>query len=409
MYYSLAVPSGTELKFPSKISSKLQLFSHCGHAPDCTLVFVPLVTETFDSQLPQILINDDLQWRCIIQLTGETHLKNLQHKHQQKRVLPCDNRMLNILPVSKIRSATDKSEPDSKELPTCAACLSRLDTSTTGLKLLTCSDIYHECCIAVNSTRGICPVCNLINSPQSHISCKQCGSEEDCWICLICGVVGCGRYKGGHAYDHFEQTQHAFVLQPSSRCIWDYREDRYVHRIQDQVVEDASAITPWEQDDFTNAQLDSQRLYYESKIKSVAKLHDAELARIRALNEENAAGFREAMKENVNRLHALSESKLILTKKLENLMHENDVLKKDLETEKSLSEALTAKIRLLEDQVKESGSYNSELQEQILDLMKHFDTLQLVQDSGNNPDIVQGRIVLSKAPSQKPKKTSGKR
>ena len=29
---------------------------------------------------------------------------------------------------------------------------------------------------------------------------------QDVWICLICGHVGCGRYREGHAVDHWRAS-----------------------------------------------------------------------------------------------------------------------------------------------------------------------------------------------------------
>ena len=50
-------------------------------------------------------------------------------------------------------------------------------------------------------------------------------------ICLICGHVGCGRYKGGHAYDHFKGSQHCYALELETQRVWDYVGDNYVHRL----------------------------------------------------------------------------------------------------------------------------------------------------------------------------------
>ena len=34
--------------------------------------------------------------------------------------------------------------------------------------------------------------------------CEECATEESPWICVFCGVVGCGRYVNAHAKKHFE-------------------------------------------------------------------------------------------------------------------------------------------------------------------------------------------------------------
>lgn len=54
---------------------------------------------------------------------------------------------------------------------------------------------------------------------------------KNLWICLICGHVGCGRYVRGHAYDHFQLTQHTYSMQMGNNRVWDYAADNYVHRL----------------------------------------------------------------------------------------------------------------------------------------------------------------------------------
>jgi BRCA1-associated protein len=54
-----------------------------------------------------------------------------------------------------------------------------------------------------------------------------CGQSESLWICLICGHIGCGRYKGGHANNHWQETQHTYALELESQRVWDYAGDKY--------------------------------------------------------------------------------------------------------------------------------------------------------------------------------------
>jgi BRCA1-associated protein len=42
--------------------------------------------------------------------------------------------------------------------------------------------------------------------PAVSSQCDVCDVEDNLWICLICGAVGCGRYRGGHAAKHFQDT-----------------------------------------------------------------------------------------------------------------------------------------------------------------------------------------------------------
>ncbi|KAI0011532.1 hypothetical protein F4779DRAFT_573121 [Xylariaceae sp. FL0662B] len=154
--------------------------------------------------------------------------------------------------------------PNLVELPTCPVCLERMD-DTTGLLTIPCQHVFHCSCLQKWKGSG-CPVCrhtnptlssngngtNLYSSSSSshpttpydpgnpftqpfgsHVSnlCSVCDSPDDLWICLICGNVGCGRYKGGHAKEHWKDTAHTFSLELDTQHVWDYAGDMWVHRL----------------------------------------------------------------------------------------------------------------------------------------------------------------------------------
>ena len=50
-------------------------------------------------------------------------------------------------------------------------------------------------------------------------------------MCLICGHVGCGRYREGHAAGHSKESGHAYALELEAQRVWDYSSDNYVHRL----------------------------------------------------------------------------------------------------------------------------------------------------------------------------------
>ena len=61
--------------------------------------------------------------------------------------------------------------------------------------------------------RKCCKVCRLLKENIEKPCCLICSEKEDLWICVICGNIGCGRYKTGHASKHFQETKHAFSLE----------------------------------------------------------------------------------------------------------------------------------------------------------------------------------------------------
>ena len=63
------------------------------------------------------------------------------------------------------------------------------------------------------------------------MTCLLCGAADDLWMCLICGYVGCGRYAGQHALEHYKETSHTFSIELVTQRVWDYSGDNYVHRL----------------------------------------------------------------------------------------------------------------------------------------------------------------------------------
>lgn len=198
--------------------------------------------------------------------------------------------------------------PSLVELPTCPVCLERMD-ETNGLMTIPCSHVFH--CTCLQNWKGAgCPVCRFTNASEtpydpanpftqpfgSNVSnlCSVCDCTDDLWICLICGYLGCGRYKGGHAKDHWKETAHCFSLELETQHVWDYAGDMWVHRLirdkgDGKVVElpgravnghDDEDVVPrakldtiaLEYTHLMTSQLESQRAYYEEMMnKAVDK------------------------------------------------------------------------------------------------------------------------------------------
>ena len=66
---------------------------------------------------------------------------------------------------------------------------------------------------------------NHVNSATHRLS------VQDLWICLICGHVGCGRYRAKHSIDHWRDSGHVYALELETQRVWDYVGDGYVHRL----------------------------------------------------------------------------------------------------------------------------------------------------------------------------------
>eukprot|EP01016_Furgasonia_blochmanni_P041611 TRINITY_DN542_c0_g1_i12.p1 TRINITY_DN542_c0_g1~~TRINITY_DN542_c0_g1_i12.p1 ORF type:complete len:249 (-),score=8.57 TRINITY_DN542_c0_g1_i12:421-1167(-) len=138
------------------------------------------------------------------------------------------------------------------QLPTCPLCIEKLDSSVTGIyyEMITRTFAYENQ-NRWKDARATCIVCSKTKNPtlskassrvddngqrntQSEEDCARCSiclDAENTWICMICGYCGCGRYKYGHAIDHYFCTRHALTIHYETNRIWDYERDIYVHRL----------------------------------------------------------------------------------------------------------------------------------------------------------------------------------
>ncbi|GBF98211.1 hypothetical protein Rsub_10711 [Raphidocelis subcapitata] len=97
-----------------------------------------------------------------------------------------------------------------------------------------CNHQFHgECLKAWGDTS--CPVCRYCTfgggASGATTRCATCGTGANLWICLICGHVGCGRYRSGHASEHWKASSHCYALELETQRVWDYAGDGYVHRL----------------------------------------------------------------------------------------------------------------------------------------------------------------------------------
>ncbi|KAG6768232.1 hypothetical protein POTOM_027129 [Populus tomentosa] len=177
------------------------------------------------------------------------------------------------------------STTSTAEQPSCPVCLERLDQDMGGILTTICNHSFHCSCIS-KWTDSSCPVsgsdfscalfmcclcmcklwahfesntivevlfivfasviiiklanqlfichfqvCRYCQQQPEKSICIVCQTSENLWICVLCGFVGCGRYKGGHAIQHWKETQHCYSLELDTQRVWDYVGDNYVHRL----------------------------------------------------------------------------------------------------------------------------------------------------------------------------------
>ncbi|RFU31678.1 hypothetical protein B7463_g4705, partial [Scytalidium lignicola] len=308
--------------------------------------------------------------------------------------------------------------PNLVELPTCPVCLERMD-DTTGLLTILCQHVFH--CDCLQKWRGTgCPVCRHTNPslalPASSTYdpanppfgsgeaslCSICDSTEDLWICLICGNVGCGRYKGGHAKEHWKESAHNFALEIETQHVWDYAGDMWVHRLirdkgDSKVIELPSAsrsrlgsrgdrdmdMVPREKIEsigmeythLLSSQLESQRVYYEELVsKAVAKVSAASSAAAQAASraEEAISKLNELTVENKRlREEIITGLEKDLEREKKKAEKSSEVARgfgKSLMEEKKVSEGLMGRIEHINTSMMAMSKELTQLKEENLDL-----------------------------------------
>jgi BRCA1-associated protein len=307
--------------------------------------------------------------------------------------------------------------PNLIELPTCPVCLERMD-DTTGLLTIPCQHAFHCSCLQKWKGSG-CPVCRHTNpslslpnganpngayTPSSSsypttpfdpsnpytqpfgrdISnlCSVCDSPDDLWICLVCGNVGCGRYKGGHAKEHWKDTAHTFSLELETQHVWDYAGDVWVHRLirekgEGKVVElpghdrhgtaEGEDVVPrakldsigMEYTHLLTSQLESQRVYFEELLSKAAD----KAAEASAAAEGAAAQASEALRE----LRALQDEHRILKTDIipsfeKDLARERSRATKSTELARNMSKSLQEEKKVDEGLMKRIEHVNKEVE-----------------------------------------------
>ncbi|ORX88710.1 zf-UBP-domain-containing protein [Basidiobolus meristosporus CBS 931.73] len=320
------------------------------------------------------------------------------------------------------------------ELPTCPVCLERMDASVSGLLTILCQHTFHCHCLS-KWQDGSCPVCRYsqktVDQGEETNRCSECGNNEDLWICLICGNIGCGRYRDAHAHNHYLETSHLYSLELETQRVWDYAGDGYVHRLiqnksdgklvelpgpvgqiesgnisRNPISQDKLDSIDMEYSSLLSSQLESQRNFYEGQLDTLTQQITALATQLNSITNqfnvlrgefETQAELRRTLQEND--IPHLVREKRNSEKKQEKLSEKLGKLETEWKEEKEMNAALRENQEQLIRQSAEKDRTIADLQEQVRDLMFFLDTQQKIQQS---PELAEGTLLIEPNPNPNP-------
>ncbi|KAM7258243.1 hypothetical protein ACFE04_013984 [Oxalis oulophora] len=310
------------------------------------------------------------------------------------------------------------------EQPSCPVCLERLDQDTSGTLTTICNHSFHISCIS-NWTDSSCPVCRYCQQQPEKSICFVCQTSENLWICVLCGFVGCGRYKGEHAVKHWKETQHCYSLELETQRVWDYVGDNYVHRliqsktdgklvelnshclhangscgscdcsksgISDTLFDSKVEEIANEYNELLAPQLDNQRSYFEALLQDVKDQTEREISE--AVNK----AVTQRLAKMQAKLDRCIKEKKFLDDLNENLEKNQEIWKaKILESEEREMNNLKAK----DDKIEE-------LEKQLQDLMACLEEGRATEQLPVSEEIKDGTVLKLAAGSSSKTKSNGR-
>jgi BRCA1-associated protein len=186
--------------------------------------------------------------------------------------------VLKILPIPSVHFITKQQQMEKQKvaaiesksslvIPSCPVCLHRFDPARLNLPLPRNDHLCSKFCSSPDydwsspEYKQACPkqrflerwpapsrceACRVIQHYWYHdgdhggtdeandLFCGECAMHRCLWVCLTCGVVGCGRYTNKHSVAHFQETNHPYALELATLRIWDYMNGEYggyAHRV----------------------------------------------------------------------------------------------------------------------------------------------------------------------------------
>lgn len=343
----------------------------------------------------------------IIKFDEQKDADSFHEEYNQKRFSSMTDENCYVAYVNKVVFLNPKNTvlfPPSgqTETPTCTICLEKLSPKVSGgLLTILCNHSFHSMCLAQWRDENRCPICRYTQTPFGEKSvCLICNLEDNLWLCLVCGFIGCSRYMNKHAQEHFDATKHTYALELESQKVWDYTKEAYLHRLvssncgkvvevvqtnTEQVsntvkqtdflmdTEEASALE-WQM--LLSAQIETQKKFYEERI---ADLENESLHKICDLEKEVKNLIKEK-DETTNKIDVIANERKLLESKTSALQKRLKGVVQETQFLKTMNLALAKNKETMINKVKETEELSNvvgpkdlkiqELERQVQELMK---------------------------------------
>eukprot|EP00804_Cyclotella_cryptica_P024502 CCRYP_021147-RA/>CCRYP_021147-RA protein AED:0.02 eAED:0.02 QI:68/0/0.5/1/0/0/2/0/734 len=180
------------------------------------------------------------------ELADNAQMKSINQKYVENSALPCCPVCLHRIDPKTLglpglkhhqkcsrRCSTPINPGDSMRASTQYSCKNemKLEPWPPPARCNACLVIcQRNSSLRVESSSDAFGLSSFVHGPSTCLKCHECGITRTLWVCLTCGVVGCGRYTLKHAADHFTSSGHPYSLELATMRIWDYENGSFVHR-----------------------------------------------------------------------------------------------------------------------------------------------------------------------------------
>eukprot|EP00042_Codosiga_hollandica_P033307 m.220750 g.220750 ORF g.220750 m.220750 type:complete len:314 (-) comp54156_c0_seq3:305-1246(-) len=178
-------------------------------------------------------------YTVILQLAAHDRCVEFARAFNGRPFSSLESEVCSVMAVTEVADAAGNLLTYNPASP-CPICLDALAERRQIVTILVCNHVFHADCI--RKCHDVCPLCRYpLCGDNSQNQCEVCDRREGLWMCLTCGSIGCGRQAAvghdlhvvsdAHALKHFEHTSHPYAQNIETHRVWDYLEDRYVHRL----------------------------------------------------------------------------------------------------------------------------------------------------------------------------------